>query len=68
MQQSYTEAARLYKLAADQGDANAQYGLELYETGRGVGQSVAEAINWYRLAARQGDQPAKEALRRLGES
>jgi TPR repeat protein len=51
----YAEAVRWYRLAADQGDAWAQYNLGLmYANGRGVPQNDAEAIRWYRLAADQG--------------
>jgi TPR repeat protein len=76
--QDYTEALKWFHLAANQGNANAQYMLGyLYEYGRGVPQSntfaevaedVTEAIKWYRLAAKQGYQDAQAALRRLGEA
>ncbi len=44
-----------YRLAAAQGDADAQSKLGLiYSTGQGVVQDYAEAVKWYRLAAAQG--------------
>ena len=54
-----TEPARVvaacYRLAADQGDAYAQFALGvLYNNGRGVPQDYAEALKWYRKAADQG--------------
>ena len=53
--QDYAEALKWYRLAADQGDASAQYNLGvMYAEGRGVPQDYAEALKWYRLAADQG--------------
>ena len=52
----YSEGVRLYRLAADQGDAVAQWNLgAIYEIGWGVRQNDAEAVRWFRLAADQGD-------------
>jgi TPR repeat protein len=56
------EAARLYKLAAAQGYANAaQYNLGVfYEHGRGgLAKNVREAASFYRLAADQGNTSAQ---------
>jgi TPR repeat protein len=54
---------RWYRLAADQGDADAQFNLGvMYDTGRGVPQDDAEAERWYRLAADQGDANAQSNL------
>ena len=65
--QDYTEAVRLYSLAAAQGDADAQSNLGvMFQYGKGVAQYRAEAIRWYRLAAAQGDAWAKATLKRLG--
>jgi hypothetical protein len=51
--QDYTTALRL---AADQGDAGAQFNLGLmYDLGRGVPQDYAQALKWYRLAADRGN-------------
>jgi len=53
--QDYVEAARLYRLAAERGDANAQNNLGvLYLVGRGVPQDNTEAASWFRRAAEQG--------------
>lgn len=50
-----TEADRC-RVAAEQGDAAAQYNLgEMYENGRGgLRKNEAEAVRWYRKAAEQG--------------
>ncbi len=54
--QSYKEAIKWYRLAAQQGDALAQVKLGImYETGDGIAQDYKEAIMYYRLAAEQGD-------------
>ena len=65
--QDYAEAARLFRLAAEQGHALAQYNLgAMFEYGLGVARDRTEAIRWYRLAAAQGDTFAPDGLRRLG--
>src|SRR5258708_38096898 len=57
------EAARLFKLAADQGNALAQHNLGfMYQNGRGVPQDNAAAIGWYRKAADQVYAPAQVNL------
>ncbi|MGA8697070.1 MAG: tetratricopeptide repeat protein, partial [Xanthobacteraceae bacterium] len=67
MSQDDTEAARLYRKAAEQGDAVAQQGLGyMYATGRGVPLDRCEAIVWYIKAAAKGDVRAKNALEALG--
>jgi TPR repeat protein len=59
----YAEAVRLYRLAAAQGHAYAQYHLgHMFEIGQGVAQDRAEAIRWFRLAAAQGNAIAQERL------
>jgi hypothetical protein len=59
----YAEAARLYRLAAEQGHASAQISLgSMFEHGQVVAQDRAEAIRWYRLAAEQGDDQAQRRL------
>ena len=66
------EAVRWYRLAADQGLANAQYNLGvMYADGEGVPEDDAEAVRWYRLAADQGLanaqlQPRCDVRRRRG--
>src|SRR5262249_26016362 len=58
------EAARWFRLAADQGDAVAEYNLGLmYSEGQAVPQDYAEAAKWYRLAA---DQRYAQAQYNLG--
>ena len=58
------EAARLYKLAADQGSASAQSNLGLfYAQGRGgLPQDDREAARLFKLAADQGNASAQAAL------
>ncbi len=57
---------RLYRLAAAQGDAYAQFNLGfMFEDGQGVAKDRAEAIRLYRLAAAQGQANATAALKRL---
>jgi TPR repeat protein len=49
------EAFKLYRKAAEHGEAGAQYVLALmYANGVGVPKDSAEAIKWYRQAAEQG--------------
>ena len=53
--QDDAQAAKWTRLAADQGDASAQYNLALkYANGRGVPQDDAQKVKWLRLAADQG--------------
>jgi hypothetical protein len=54
--QDYAEAARLYKLAAAQGDVDAQLDLgAMYYNGHGVVQDYVRAHMWTNLAAVNGD-------------
>ena len=65
--QDYAQAVKYYRLAADQGLAEAQYNLALcYEKGQGVAKNLNEAIRLYRMVAATGDDDAKKALARLG--
>ena len=49
------EAVKWYRLAADQGHAQAQYNLGgMYFKGEGVAENGKEAVKWFRLAAEQG--------------
>ncbi len=62
-EQSYSEAVKWFRKAAEQGDAAAQRALGVcYDNGYGVEQSDSEAIKWYQKAADQGDASALEAL------
>ena len=62
------EAARLYKLAADQGYAEGQNKLGIfYRDGRGgLEKDEHEAVRLFRLAAAQGSDSAKRNLAQLG--
>jgi TPR repeat protein len=52
-----------YRLAADQGNADAQVKLGfMYREGRGVTKDHSEALKWYRLAAQQGNWSAQSNL------
>ena len=55
--QDAKEAFKWYRLAADQGLADAQCALgEMYEKGKGVPQDYVQAYAWYSLAVR-GNYP-----------
>jgi uncharacterized protein len=61
--QDYAEAVRWYRLAADQGNADAQAGLGyMYALGHGVPSDYVEAVRWFRLAADQGNAKAQAGL------
>ena len=61
--QDYSEAAKWFRIAADQGDADAQNKLGgMYSNGQGVTQDYNEAVKWYRLAANQGCADAQLVL------
>jgi TPR repeat protein len=58
--QDHAEAVYWYRLAAEQGNAVAQYNLgAALEAGLGVPQNYIEAIGWYRKAARQNNAAAQ---------
>ena len=51
----YSTSFEQIKLAAEQGDTEAQNTLAgLYSSGRGVEQDHKAALKWYKLAAKQG--------------
>ena len=51
----YKEAVRLYRLSAEQGDAQAQYNLGLmYTNGEGVPQDYVSAHMWFNLSGSNG--------------
>lgn len=51
VKKNYAEAAKYYKVAADQGHQKAQISMgHLYRLGYGVTQSDDEATKYYRLA------------------
>jgi TPR repeat protein len=50
--QDYAEAVKWFRLAAEQGEANAQLGLGvMYGLGKGVPQDYTEGVKWLNLAA-----------------
>ncbi len=64
--QDYKEAVKRYRLAAEQGLAEAQNDLGyMYKEGQGVTQDYKEALKWYRLAAEQGHAEARKKIKRL---
>ena len=57
------EAMKWYRLAADRGDASAQFNLGIiYDEGLGVPRDYAEAMKWYSRAANQGFASAQYNL------
>jgi TPR repeat protein len=59
----YGDAFNLYRLAADQGNAQAEVQLgNLYANGLGVAEDNALAVGWYRKAAEQGLPLAASSL------
>jgi len=54
--QDIPEALKWYRLAAEQGLADAQYmlGVTYQMGGRGVPADYSEALKWYRMAAEKG--------------
>jgi len=54
--QNYGEAAKWYRLAADQGNSSAQFNLGIvYFIGQGVPKNYVRAHVWLNLAAAHGD-------------
>ncbi len=61
--QSWSEAARWYRMAAQNGDILAAFNLaRLLERGRGVERDATEAVRWYRKAAEAGLAKAQTNL------
>ena len=61
VRQDYAEAVKWYRLAADQGLADAQDNLgQTYDQGQGVQQDFIEAMKWLRKAADQGFDRARQ--------
>jgi TPR repeat protein len=64
--QDFAEAARWYRLSAEQGEAFAQRALgALYQDGRGVAQDNILAHMWFNIASAAGDREAEGARERL---
>lgn len=63
--QDYTEAAKWYLKAADQGHTNSQYMLgSMHDRGDGMPPNYIEAVAWYRKAAENGHISAQLELGR----
>ena len=63
------EAVRWYRLAAEQGNANAQFNLgTMYDTGEGVPEDDIEAYALFSIAAAQGIEKAKRRKERLSKN
>jgi TPR repeat protein len=59
----YQLAAKYYKMAADQGQRDGEFGLAVrYVTGQGVPQDDGEAWRWFKAAADQGHPDAQYDL------
>jgi TPR repeat protein len=59
------EAVKWYRMAAEHGDANAQFNLgEYFMYGRGVARNQGEAVKWYHKAAEQGHVNARREFER----
>jgi uncharacterized protein len=59
----YASALKLFRRAADQGNANGFFMLGvMYATGQGTPQNYFEAAKWYGLAADQGSAAAQYSL------
>jgi uncharacterized protein len=60
---NYSEAAKLYRLAAESGNADARYALgSMYTYGEGVTADYQKAEKWYLLAAEKGHRDAQYTL------
>nr|WP_275421426.1 tetratricopeptide repeat protein [Snodgrassella gandavensis] len=58
--QDYSEAYKYYKLAAEQGNIDAQFSLGcMYRSGKGVMLDLAKAVYYYQQAAVQGNLAAQ---------
>ena len=68
MEQSYEEALKYFRLAADQGHPTAVFCIgECYYKGNGVEKDLAEAAKWYRKALDAGYEPDEEDQEHLIE-
>jgi TPR repeat protein len=66
VEQNPEHAAMWYRMAAEQGDSDAQYRLgDLYERGDGVELDIGQALKFYQMAADHGNTDALDALGRL---
>jgi len=61
--QNLAQAVALFRKAADQGNAQAQYNLgAMYAKGQGLPQDFVQAFNWFGKAADHGNALAQTAL------
>jgi len=59
----YSKAVELFRKAAEQGNADAQFNLgQMYDQGKGVKQDYAKAVELFRKAAKQGNADAQYNL------
>ena len=66
--QNHAEAVKWFRLAADQGNANAQFNLGLmYANGQGVPQNYVIAHMWYNLAGAGGDEDGRKNRDRVAK-
>jgi uncharacterized protein len=66
VQKNYTEAAKWYRLAADQGNVRAQFVLGgMYALAQGVPQDNVQAYMWVSLAAAQDNPDGQNATKLL---
>jgi TPR repeat protein len=64
--QDYKKAVKWFTLAAEQGDASAQYNLGvMHSFGLGIIPDYKPAVKWFTLAAEQGNALAQYNLGRL---
>ncbi|MBK8570004.1 MAG: sel1 repeat family protein [Nitrosomonadales bacterium] len=64
--QDYQKAASWFRMAAEQGDAEAQYTLGfMYANGEGVSRDYQQAMLWLSKAAEQGDVAAQFKVAKL---
>ena len=64
--QDDAEATRFFRLAADQGQTDAEYNLGCaYANGTGVARDNGEAVRWLERAAAKGFEGAKTALAQI---
>ena len=63
VRQSYSDAARLYRKAAEKGHLHAQMNLAfMFFAGEGMPANYVESYAWYSVADRQGVFEAKDAV------
>ena len=68
VEKNYAEAARLFRLSADQGNAAGQFSMGMaYLHGIGLIRNPAEAAKWLRRSAEQEDPGAQFTLGTLYE-